>query len=228
MTTSAVPLRTRSACHQGPKSAKSFCYSEVCAACNLSNLDSFGILLTNRAFFHIVNKRTASVLGRARTVAFFDPNKRISRLAHPPFERTPKRSRVPGTEAGSLDWALVEVGRKERKGLLRLFGFVDFSCPSLHREIPKITGIACCVGTATRVTRLSSHAFDMPAGWGHHATTNAISESPVVRRTTDHSLLARTAWLHRLSGDPADADDWQDDARCLAHELVRKNRKWTR
>ena len=150
MTTSAVPLGTRSACHQGPKSAKSFCYSEVCDACNLYNLDSFGILLTNRAFFHIVNKRTASVLGRARTVAFFDPNKRISRLAHPPFERTPKQSRVPGTEAGSLDWALVEVGRKERKGLPRLFGFVGFSCPALHREMPKITGISCHTAAGTR------------------------------------------------------------------------------
>ena len=97
-----------------------------------------------------MNKRTASVLGRARTVAFFDPNKRISRLAHLPFERTPKRSRVPGTEAASLDCALAEVGRKERKGLTGLFGFVGFGCPTLHREMPKITGIACHTAAGAR------------------------------------------------------------------------------
>jgi len=150
MTTSAVPLRTRPACHQGPKSANSPCCSEVCGASNLYNLDSFGILLTNPPLFHIVNKRTASVLGRARTVAFFDPNKRINRLAHPPSERTPKQSRVPGTEAGSLDCALAEVGRKERKGLLGLFGCVGFSCPTFHRALPKITGVACHTAAGAR------------------------------------------------------------------------------
>jgi hypothetical protein len=150
MTTSAVPLRTRSACHQGPKSAKSFCYSEGCGASNLSNLDSFGILLTNPALFHIVNKRTASVLERATAVAFLAQNKRVSKLTHLPVGRTPKRSRVSATEAGSLDCALAEVGRKERKGLPGFFGFVGFGCPTLHREMPKITAIACCVGTATR------------------------------------------------------------------------------
>ena len=107
-------------------------------------------MLTNRALFHIVNKRTASVLGHAQTVAFFDPNKRISKPAHPPFERTPKQSRVPGTEAASLDCALAEVGRKERKGLTGLFGFVGFSCPTLHREMPKITGISCQTAAGAR------------------------------------------------------------------------------
>ncbi len=134
---------TGSSWYQEPESALSACAANEICAPNLSNIDSFGILLTNRAFFHIVNKRTASVLGRAQTVAFFDPDKRISRLAHLPFERTPKQSCVPGTEAGSLDRALAEIGRKERKGLTGLFGFVGFGCPTLHREMPKITGISC-------------------------------------------------------------------------------------
>jgi hypothetical protein len=143
MTTSAVPLRTRSACHQGPKSAKSLCYSVSCSASNLSNLDSFGILLTNPTLFHIVKKQAAGALERTATDAFLDPNKRINRLAHPPFERTPKQSHVPGTEAGSLDCALAEVGRKERKGLPGFFGFVGFGRLTLHREMPKMTAIAC-------------------------------------------------------------------------------------
>ncbi len=141
---------TGSSWFQEPESALSAYAGNEIGAPNLSNIDSFGILLTNRALFHIVNKRTASVLGHAQTVAFFDPNKRISKPAHPPFERTPKQSRVPGTEAASLDCALAEVGRKERKGLTGLFGFVGFSCPTLHREMPKITGISCQTAAGAR------------------------------------------------------------------------------
>jgi hypothetical protein len=57
---------TGSSWFQEPKSALSAYAGNEIGAPNLSNIDSFGILLTNRALFHIVNKRTASVLGRAQ------------------------------------------------------------------------------------------------------------------------------------------------------------------
>ncbi len=141
---------TGSSWFQEPEPTLSLCAHNEIGPPNLSNIDSFGILLTNRAFFHIVNKRTASVPGLARTVAFFDPNKRINGLAHPPFEQTPKQSHVPGTEAGSRDCALAKVGRKERKGLLGLFGFVGFSRTTLRRETSKFTGIACNMAAGHR------------------------------------------------------------------------------
>ena len=68
MTTSAVPLRTRSACHQGPKSSNSLCCSKVCGASNLSNLDSFGILLTNFAFSPVGEKTRAAATERVTIV----------------------------------------------------------------------------------------------------------------------------------------------------------------
>lgn len=45
---------------------------------------------------------TASVLERATAIAFLAQNKRVSKLTHLPVGRTPKRSRVSATEAGSL------------------------------------------------------------------------------------------------------------------------------
>ena len=65
-------------------------------------------------------------------------------------KRTPKRSCASATEATSLDCALAEVGRKERKGLPGLFGFVGFGCPTVHRELPKIAGISCRTAAGAR------------------------------------------------------------------------------
>jgi hypothetical protein len=105
-----------------------------------------------------VNKRNAGALERTAACAFLDPNKTVSKPAHLSVERTPKRSRVPDAGAGSLDCALAEVGRKERKGLTGLFGFIGFSCPTLHLEMPKIRGMGThmvadawsCVSAPTR------------------------------------------------------------------------------
>ena len=225
MTTSAVPLRTRSACHQGPKSANSPCCSEVCGASNLYNLDSFGILLTNPPFFHGVNKCTASALGRAQTVTLFDPAKRIGRQAHPSFEGTPKRSCVPGTEAGSLDWALAEVGpeREERRaGVLRL---CRFRLPCVSSTDINTYRHPLWHRSRRSIMRLRPQPFDRPGDRSYRVTTNDISESQVVRRPADHSLLDRTAGLHQHSGDPGDADGSQDAARGFTRDHSRKNRE---
>jgi len=228
MTTSAVPLRTRSACHQGPKSANSPCCSEVCGASNLYNLDSYGILLTNRAFFHIVNKRTAGALERTAACAFLDPNKTVSKPAHLSVERTPKRSRVPTAEAASLSRGRAEVGPEREEGPTGVLRLCSCRLPCAPSRDIKIHRHPLSHGDRRSVTRLSSHAFDMPGGWGHQATANDNPENPVVHRTADHSLPDRTAGLHQHSADPADADDSQDAARCLARDHSRKNRKQTR
>ncbi|MGO9237052.1 MAG: hypothetical protein ACLP4V_24380, partial [Methylocella sp.] len=87
---------------------------------------------------------------RTAAFAFFDPNKTVSKPAHLSVEQTPKRSRVPDADAGYLDCALAEVGRKERKGLTGLIVFVGFGRPTLHRETPEITGIACHTAAGAR------------------------------------------------------------------------------
>jgi hypothetical protein len=97
-----------------------------------------------------VNKCTAGALERTAAFAFFDPNNTVSNPAHLSVEQTPKRSRVPDADAGYLDCALAEVGRKERKGLPGIFGFVGFSCLALHRDMSKFTGIFCRLGTGDR------------------------------------------------------------------------------
>ncbi len=257
---------------------------------------------------------------RTAAFAFFDPNKTVSKPVHLSVEQTPKRSRVPDADAGYLDCALAEVGRKERKGLPGIFGFVGFSCPTFHRALPKITGVACqaatgdrsgisasmrligrvgicatsfanrrrvsCTGAKfrefssrnmahkagstagkdtlffpttvgrlpakrkplhfaitahsnsslqTRNNRRADKAFERLAflrpliheiprtdsGRGHYVTAEDIPQNPVVRGPADRTPLARSAWLHRLSGDPADADGSQD-ARTIARELSRK------
>ncbi len=218
---------TGSSWYQEPESALSACAANEICAPNLSNIDSFGILLTNRAFFHIVNKRTASVLGRAQTVAFFDPDKRISRLAHLPFERTPKQSCVPGTEAGSLDRALAEVGRKERKGLTGLFGFVGFGCPTLHREMPKITGISCLMAASARsrdsapmrsICRVAGVTKPQPTPF--LKTQSFAVQLIIFFRSLPHGCICvpasrQTLTIHKIR-------------RVVSRNHSRKNRKWTR
>lgn len=63
---------TRSSWFQEPESALSVYSGGEIGASNLSNLDSFGILLTNPAFFHVVNKRAAGAIKRIAAVAFLD------------------------------------------------------------------------------------------------------------------------------------------------------------
>ena len=208
---------TGSSWYQEPKSALSAYAVNEIGAPNLSNIDSFGILLTNRAFFHVVNNRTASALGRARTIAFFDPDKRISRQAHPHFERTPKQSRVTGTEAGSPDWALAEVSRKERKSLTGLFGFVGFSCPALHREMPKITGISCCVGTATQ-SRESAPMRSICRAAG--VTKPQSTTFPKSQSFTAQLIIFFRVALHGCAGIPAIR---RTLTICEMHALLRTN-----
>lgn len=95
---------------------------------------------TNLVFPSRVNKRSAAPLERAMTLAFLDHKARAGKLKQVPIDQTPQRSRVFAIDAGSLGFPHAGVGREERKGLPRLFGFVVFVRPALHCETPKIAG----------------------------------------------------------------------------------------
>jgi chromosome partitioning protein len=71
-TLSIVPSGTRSTCYRGPKSGKNSCLSKACHASNFSNLDSFGIYLTNFAFSFVGEKTRAATEVRVMIVALFN------------------------------------------------------------------------------------------------------------------------------------------------------------
>ena len=139
MTTSAVPLRTRSACHQGPKSSNSLCCSKVCGAPNLSNIESFGFLLTDHARFHPVWKSPKTT--RTTVTAVLNQTSIVGKM-------TLSLDRVGGRERQRLRVIVIDADRKgehencwlrwskqrTKEGLTRLFEVIDLTPDAQRRE----------------------------------------------------------------------------------------------
>jgi hypothetical protein len=78
-TPTIVPSGTGSSCYRGPKSGKISCLSKACRASNLSNLDSFGIYLTNFAFSPVGEKTHAAATERVTIVTLLKWESDISK-----------------------------------------------------------------------------------------------------------------------------------------------------
>lgn len=220
---------TRSSWYRQPKYAANFCFEKAYGTLNFTNLDSFGILLTNSAFLRAVNK--AATVSVRSTTAVTLPYQTVAarKLNHLQAKRTQKRSGVSAKDAPSLDWALAKVGRKERKGLPGLSDIVGSGCPAPHREARKYEGIACqiivdappCTLSLTLSKRLASEV----------RRKVAVEISPncfVVSCWADHWHQSRPAWRDRRCAVPENAIRLQDTAQSFPHELFQKARRFAR
>jgi chromosome partitioning protein len=142
-TPSIVPSGTRSTCYRGPKSGETCCLSTACRASNFSNLDSFGIYLTNFAFSRVGEKTRSAAAERVVIVALLNQNGGVGKttVTLDPVGGWPRqRLRVVVIDAGRkgenencwLDWP----EQRANKGLTRFF-VIDHA-PDVARSVNHI------------------------------------------------------------------------------------------
>jgi chromosome partitioning protein len=148
-TPSIVPSGTRSTCYRGPKSGETYCLSTACRASNFSNLDSFGIYLTNFAFSRVGEKTRSAAAECVVIVALLNQNGGVDKttVTLDPVGGWPRQPlRVVVIDSGRkgenencwLDW----LEQRANKGLTRLFEVIGLA-PGAHRDSLEI---ACMVG----------------------------------------------------------------------------------
>jgi len=174
-TQTVVISGTRSSWFQEPESALSLCAGNEIDAPNLSNIESFGFLLTERPHFHPVWKSPKTT--RTTIVALFNQTGAVgkSTMALDPIGRWQRqRLRVIASDAGRkgenenrwLDWSK----QRTKKGLTRLFHEVGLALGAMHRVVTEIalkvdhvvTGGAPRFAVRTRSALLATDVALMP------------------------------------------------------------------
>ncbi len=150
-TPAIVPSGTRSTCYRGPKSGENSCLSKACRASNLSNLNSFGIYLTNFAFSPVGEKTRAAAAERVRIVALLNQNGGVDKT-------TVTLDSVAGWWRQRLQVVVIDADRKgenencwldwskqhAKKGLTRPFDVIGLT-PGAPPRLEALE-IACMVG----------------------------------------------------------------------------------